>query len=356
MNTPGIYIFNNVGTLSKSSTFVNEDGFIIVKNISGSYAKQLDVSLAGKGITIDSDGHVWDYASSKIIVYNTMMYDPSKTVNIAPTPSYTISISSQLPLTNGGVNPFLSGISKAKYFVSLPRIPTIIGEAGNIGGWLLSNNGNGTYCILYNPLNRSELFTQNQPDSIYNQYCEVTSLQDKNCYCITQNLTPNQTDESGNYCYYSSLEPAVSASYNGKSLGTDLEALASSGTNVNLASTINNIKDGCNCMGTCRTIGENNSNIPLWTNFKNLFDIGTCPTTQNFEISACTTDITAGKIANINAAVTVTCPSNIPVAVPTSSSAVPTSSSAVDNHSNMYIIIGVLIVVAIIAYILIRRK
>ncbi len=314
MNTPGIYIFNNFGSLS-SNPFVNEDGFIILQKISGPTAKNIDKALSGKGIIVDSDGHVWDYASSKIIVYNKIIYDPSKTKNIGNTPVYTKSLSVQTPLTSTGLNPFLSGVSHANYFISLPRIPNLVtdpNDTGNIGGWLLSKNEDGTYYILYNPLNRKELFSQNQPASIYKQYCEITSLQDANCYCISETLTPKLTDDQGNYCYYSSLEPTELSSYNGKTLGAELQNLANTGTNMNLASTINTIKAGCNCMGTCRTLGENNSNIPLWTSFKNLFDIGTCPATQNFEISACTTDIKAGNTANINSAITLSCPTGNP--------------------------------------------
>ena len=258
-------------------------------------------------------------------------------------------------------------MSSVNYFVSQPRLPNldVSGDQGDLGGWLLASNPDNSFDILYNPMNRAEIFSASQPTSLYSDYCSTISLQDPNCYCLSSDLTP-KLGEAGNYCYFSSLEPdnLSTAKYNGKELGTMLETLASSSTDTNLSSEINTVKMGCNCLGICRKTSDNNANIPLSNSqeWKTIFGLENgCPIAQNITIQACLNQLgTGAHTYTANGDVNISCNQKVnpppPPPPPPPKPNPPSPSSPSSNHTYKKIIIGLIISVIIVLGLLLVMK
>ena len=363
----GINIFNHFkdGKI-KNSSFLNKDGFIVIKQIDKDSSAQIDTALNSNGIVFDSAGNVWDASKTDSpIVTNTFL-------GSIPTPEWQTTYSSSI-IRKDGINSQLTSITDATYFVSQPDV-----DNNNIGGWLLykeeTSSGN-MYYILYNPLNRNEIFTVDRPASLYQTYCNKISIQDPNCYCLTGDLgrlSPTPTDTPHNYCYFSSLDPGSnSADYTGKTLGLAIEDLAQSNQNQSLDTNINTIKAGCNCLGTCKNNSSNNSEIPIWKQFISMFQIGqgsSCENVRNIDISACLSKITAGGNINDSGGVFLQCASgqddkpitpNKPVITPvtpiTPNKPVITPVTTPTKPKNPYLIyyiIAVILIIIIAAYFL----
>lgn len=367
INNIGIYILDRYGLGSSEKTnskYTNDDGFIIIARITkSSDISNINNALGNQGIVIDSDGHIWDVTkSASPIVFNKLMYDPTKSTNLGLQPSWQ-TIWQTMGVKESGIYSDLSLVTKAKYFVSKAKPPAVYGDTGNLGGWLMSANSDGTFSILYNPMNRQELYTEPQPASLYSKYCNVVSLQDPQCYCLSTDLTPSiGTGGSHNYCYYSSLEPTDQSNYNGRTLGDEISEIASSGQDQSLSSNINKLKSGCNCFGVCRENSNNNSNIPLMTQFKEMAGLGstnTCSSLSDITISACLTEIgTHNTTTLINGNVSVKCDQSAPSSTAsTPSSTASTASStqqSTELRNKMIIAVILLLIIGIIAVIMLK--
>jgi hypothetical protein len=340
MNDYGFKLFNLYGPNATKTPnvikHISRDGFLILQTADESTGSKIDQAFSNNGIVFDAAGNVWDAALKQPIWTNNFFghVDPT-------TLTWDITYNNQiLPLE--GINASLTGIKEAEYWVSLPD------NSSNLGGFLLfrvvptASGVPNFYHLLLNPFNRENLVNQDNPNDLYQLYCNAISLQDPNCYCLSNNLTPNPNispNGSGNYCFFSSLD---TDKLNGRTLAIDLEDNAGSYNNLQVAGEINTLKNGCNCLGTCKSVSSNNFNNPLWSDFSKLFQTGTsCSSVQNLSLVSCLSQISGGGDVDISGNSLMQCASNSTPTTPTT----PTSSSK--SFKLGYLIIALIVFIII---------
>ena len=288
MSKIGISLFqtptsSDTSLANRKSNFVNKDNFIISKKFESFHSAAIDVMLQGGDLIFSPKGNLWNVKTKTVLSDKDSVFGFN---NVFPDTIAERYISAWAPLVYSKYAPF-TGIKDPSYFVSLPSVTD-----KTMGGWLLYKESTPPqYYILYNPINRLDLNTSENPKALYEQYCNVIQFQDSGCYC---NDFTNQKDLANPtfklpalYCTYSALS--------GRAPGQIVQE-ALDGPNMVLgdkSQAWGNLKSQCGCISDlCKEFKRDLTQFRP-EDLPNVapFLPTTCPAVENISLTVCSSDL-----------------------------------------------------------------
>lgn len=288
---------DNVSIENRRLNYVNKDNFIISKKFSLVNSAKIDALLHAGHLIFSPKGNLWD--SSTETVLSEFGYN-----NLYPNTISETFETQWIPIVYSKYSLY-TDIKDPSYFVSLP---SVIDKT--MGGWLLYKESSPPqYYILYNPINRLDLNSSDNPIALYQQYCNVIKYQDSGCFCQDytnppqKNLKDPSSPLTGRYCTYNALQGIVYGQLVQDVLENPDGTSIVSGDKTANSQAWGNLTQQCGCMGDlCKEFKNNLIQFkPEYLPANAPFNITTCPAIQNIALTVCSANISeknSGTIVN----------------------------------------------------------